>query len=196
MTFTRTTTRPLLTGVLVVGALTLTACDSDDGMGVRDSATSVAVQPPGDGEADRCRTDELKITASDTTVDGDPEGMVTVRLRNGGGRVCAISGYAGVVLRTSAGTLAARWSGGPIPKGAKGPRGSWGVLEDGEVAEVPVTYALGESGGGSGVRVVRLVVTPPGESESVSLDWPGARRLPAAGGAGGVVKVHPVEKVV
>lgn len=197
MTFTRTTTRSLLAGASVAAALTLTACDSDDGMGVRDSATSVAVvQPPADGESGRCRTEELEITASDTTVDGDPEGMVTVRLRNEGGRVCALFGYADVVLRTSAGALTAERSGGPVPKGPQGAQGARSVLADGEAAEVPVTYPLGKPGGGSGVRVVRLVVTPPGQSRSVRLDWPGARSLPAKGGSGGLVKVHPVEKAV
>ncbi|MET9661087.1 DUF4232 domain-containing protein, partial [Streptomyces sp. NPDC006510] len=46
--------------------------------------------------------------------------------------------------------------------------------------------------GGSGVRVTGLVVTPPDETKSVTLDWPGADSLPVTDGAGSQVKVGPM----
>ncbi|MFD4482025.1 DUF4232 domain-containing protein [Streptomyces sp. NPDC058471] len=187
MKFTRTTTGSVLTGVSLVAALTLTACNSDDGMGVRDASASASVETG--GTAAKCRSGALEITAADTDVDGGPDGMVTVRLTNGGGRDCAISGYADVGLRTGEGPLSARRSGEWS--------GAWtgaDVLRDGESAEFRITYPLDEPGG-SGVRVTGLLVTVPDETQAVTLDWPGAATLPATEGPGTQVKVHPIEKI-
>ncbi|WP_371527897.1 DUF4232 domain-containing protein [Streptomyces sp. NBC_01283] len=189
MKFTRTTTRSVRTGVSLVAVLTLAACNSDDGMGVRDASASAPVDTG--GKAAKCRSGALEIMASDTTVGGDPDGMVTVRLTNGGGRDCAISGYADVGLRTGEGWLSAKRS------GRRGDSGAWtsaDVLRDGESAEFGITYPLDEPGG-SGVRVTGLLVTVPDETRAVTLDWPGAATLPATEGPGTQVRVHPIEKV-
>ncbi|MEU7466968.1 DUF4232 domain-containing protein [Streptomyces sp. NPDC044984] len=134
------------------------------------------------GTTGKCRTDELEVTATDHTVEGDPEGMVAVEFTNGGGRDCAISGYAGVDLKTDAGSLSAERTGEQAPSV---------TLEDGESVAFAVSYPVNDSGG-SGVRITGLVVTPPDETKSVTLDWPGAASLPVTDGSGTPVQVGPI----
>ncbi|MFA3877713.1 DUF4232 domain-containing protein [Streptomyces sp. MMCC 100] len=135
-----------------------------------------------DGEAAKCRTDELEITAIDATVGGDTEGTVAVDLKNGGGRDCTLAGYAGVDLKTNAGSLSAKRTGEEAPPV---------VLADGETVTFGITYPINDSGG-SGVRITGLVVTPPNETKSVTLDWPGAATLPVTDGSGTPVQVGPM----
>lgn len=178
----------------VVAGLSLTACQNDDdgGTGKSDPSSSSAASSSGggsgsggsdeNGKAGKCRTDELEITAADRTIDGDGERTVAVTLKNGGGRDCTLSGYAGVDLKTSEGTVSAERSGeqaDPV------------VLKDGKSTYFGITYPDNDSGG-SGVRVTGLVVTPPNETKSVTLDWPGAATLPVTDGSGSPVKVGPM----
>ncbi|WP_392958581.1 DUF4232 domain-containing protein [Streptomyces sp. LN245] len=134
------------------------------------------------GKVDRCHTDELEITAKDNTIDGDPDGTVTVQLKNGGGRDCTISGYAGVDLKTGSGSLSAKRTGAPADRT---------VLENGRSTAFGITYPLNKSGG-SGVRVTGLLVTPPNETKTVTLAWPGGPTLPVTDGASAPVKVGPI----
>ncbi|MCX4676426.1 DUF4232 domain-containing protein [Streptomyces sp. NBC_01433] len=134
------------------------------------------------GGVGKCRTDELEITASDRSISDEGEGTVVVELKNGGGGDCSVSGYAGVDLKTSEGPLSAKRAGRDM-----GPD----VLKDGERIFFGITYPLNESGG-SGVRITGLVVTPPDETKSVTLDWPGAATLPVTDGSGSPVTVGPM----
>ncbi|MFG3247448.1 DUF4232 domain-containing protein [Streptomyces sp. NPDC048187] len=134
------------------------------------------------GKTAACRTDELEITAMDATVDGDTEGTVAVDLKNGGGRDCTLAGYAGVDLKTNAGSLSAKRTGRQAPQI---------VLAAGDTVTFGITYPVNDTGG-SGVRVTGLVVTPPNETESVTLDWPGAATLPVTDGSGTPVQVGPM----
>ncbi|KPI16683.1 Protein of unknown function DUF4232 [Actinobacteria bacterium OK006] len=130
----------------------------------------------------KCRTDELEITAKDNTIDGDPDGTVVVTLTNHSGRDCTVSGYAGVDLKTSAGSLSAKRT---------GQQAGSAILKNGKSTYFPVNYPFNKSGG-SGVRITGLVVTPPDETKSVTLNWPGAATLPVTDGSGSPVKVGPV----
>lgn len=207
--------------VLVVAAgLSLTACQNDDGaMGTSDPSTAASAPTtsssggsPGSGSSDqsggknstgassggtgtaagsgsagngkvgKCRTDGLEITAKDNTIDGDPDGTVTVELKNRGGRDCAMSGYAGVDLETSSGSLSAKRTGEPANPA---------ILKNGGSTVFGINYPLNTSGG-SGVRVTGLLVTPPDETKSVTLRWPGAGTLPVTDGTGSAVRVGPV----
>ncbi|MBQ0883239.1 DUF4232 domain-containing protein [Streptomyces sp. RT42] len=134
------------------------------------------------GKAAKCRTDELEITAIDATVGGDDRGTVAVDLKNGGGRDCSLAGHAGVDLKTDSGTLSAERTGEPAPSV---------VLKDGERITFGITYPINDSGG-SGVRITGLVVTPPDETKSVTLDWPGGATLPVTDGSGTPVQVGPL----
>ncbi|MFJ8755367.1 DUF4232 domain-containing protein [Streptomyces sp. NPDC102441] len=214
--------RKLTFAALVVAAgLSLTACQEDDGPGQtdpssessasaapssgagsdgsdqdggKDSAGSESGEPDSagstsggsgsgsDAEAGKCTTDELEITAQDNYIDGDPDGTVVVELKNGGGEDCVISGFAGVDLKTNSGTISAERTGEP---------GDPYVLKDGKAIWFPVEYPLNDSGG-SGVRITGLVVTPPNETKSVTLDWPGEGSLPVTDGSGSSVKVGPI----
>ncbi len=118
------------------------------------------------GKAAKCRTDELQVTAKDGTIDGDPDGTVVVELKNRSGRSCAISGYAGVDLTTNAGSLSAKHTGEQAPST---------VLKAGQSTFFGINYPFNKSGG-SGVRVTGLLVTPPSETKTVPLPWPGGRR--------------------
>ncbi|MEU3240978.1 DUF4232 domain-containing protein [Streptomyces anthocyanicus] len=135
-----------------------------------------------DGKAAKCSTDELEITAADATVGGDTQGTVAVDLKNGGGRDCSLAGYAGVDLKTNSGTVSAERTGDPAPRV---------VLKDGETVTFGITYPVNDSGG-SGVRITGLVVTPPDETKSVTLDWPGGASLPVTDGSGTPVRVGPL----
>ncbi|MER6631603.1 DUF4232 domain-containing protein [Streptomyces sp. NPDC000987] len=154
-----------------------TAKDSDQGQG-----TVAGTGSDTGGTVGKCRTDELEVTAKDATIGGDTDGTVAVGFTNGGGRDCAISGYAGVDLKTDAGSLSAERTGEQAPSV---------VLKDGQSVSFAVTYPVNHSGG-SGVRITGLVVTPPDETKSVSLGWPGGASLPVTDGSGTPVKVGPI----
>ncbi|MFD7026903.1 DUF4232 domain-containing protein [Streptomyces sp. NPDC059917] len=130
----------------------------------------------------KCRTADLEITAIDATIGGDTDGTVAVQFKNRGGRDCTLAEYAGVDLKTSAGSISAkRTDQHPGPT----------TLKKGAAVSFGVTYPLNTSGG-SGVRITGLVVTPPDETKSVTLAWPGAATLPVTDGSGSSVKVGPI----
>ncbi|WP_406054491.1 DUF4232 domain-containing protein [Streptomyces sp. NBC_01077] len=134
------------------------------------------------GKAGRCRADDLEITATDNTIEGDPDGTVVVQLTNSGGRDCVVSGYAGVDLKTGAGPLSAKRT---------GQQATSITLKSGKSAAFGINYPINKTGG-SGVRITGLLVTPPNETKTVTLDWPGAATLPVTEGPGSPVKVGPV----
>ncbi|WP_405443429.1 DUF4232 domain-containing protein [Streptomyces avidinii] len=155
---------------------------ASDGTSSGGKSTAAGTGSDASGKAGKCRTDELEITAAERTIGGDADGTVAVTLKNRGGRDCTISGYAGVDLKTGSGSLSAQRT-GQQPDTA--------VLKKGQSTYFGISYPLNTSGG-SGVRVTGLVVTPPDETKSVTLDWPGAGTLPVTEGGGSPLKVGPV----
>ncbi|MEU6171801.1 DUF4232 domain-containing protein [Streptantibioticus parmotrematis] len=129
-----------------------------------------------------CRTDELRITATDDTIGGDPTGSVAVELKNVGGRACSMAGFAGVDLKTDSGTVSARRTGQPATPI---------TLRNGQAVYFGVTYPFNKTGG-TGIRITGLLVTPPNETKTVSLNWPGAPSLPVTDGTGSPVRVGPL----
>ncbi|KUL58404.1 MULTISPECIES: DUF4232 domain-containing protein [unclassified Streptomyces] len=137
------------------------------------------------GEVGICRSDELEVTAADNTT-GKEEGIVTVAFKNGGGRDCAINGYAGVDLRTA--------DGDTMSVDRNGEQARREILKDGETAAFNITFPVNNSGG-SGVRIAKLLVTPPNETKTVTVAWP-AGSLPVSDEASGPkLSVGPVGKV-
>lgn len=136
-----------------------------------------------DAKGGKCTTDGLKATAQDTFIDGDREGSIAVGLTNTSGADCVISGFAGVDLKTNAGTISATRKGDP---------GDPYTLKNGKEIDFYVSYPLNKTGG-SGIRITGLVVTPPNETKSVTLAWPGESSLPAGdSGNGDQVLVGPI----
>ncbi|MEU4012427.1 DUF4232 domain-containing protein [Streptomyces pseudogriseolus] len=200
-------TKLTIAALAVVASLSLTACQNEDvaadpepaasaptangddteqgegeGQNQDQEGTGAGTGSAEDGKVADCRTDELEVTASDVTIEGDTVGTVAVEFTNGGGRDCTLTGYAGVDLKTNAGPLSAERTGEEAPSV---------VLKDGKSVWFAVTYPVNDSGG-SGVRVTGLVVTPPNETKSVTLDWPGGSSLPVTDGSGTPVKVGPI----
>ncbi|MET7345467.1 DUF4232 domain-containing protein [Streptomyces sp. NPDC087866] len=197
----------------VAAGLSLTACQNDDDAAAQTDPSSVATASPssdapgsagsdsasagaGSGGKDstagagtgeqaktaKCRTDGLKITAIDNFIDGDPQGTVAVEMKNTSGQDCVIAGFAGVDLKTDSGTLSAERKGAP---------GDPYVLKNGKTIAFSIGYPLNETGG-TGVRITGLVVTPPNETKSVTLAWPGKPSLPVTDGSGAPVTVGPI----
>ncbi|MFJ1928225.1 DUF4232 domain-containing protein [Streptomyces sp. NPDC088131] len=136
-----------------------------------------------DAKGGKCTTDGLKITALDTFIDGDRDGSIAVALTNTSGADCVISGFVGVDLKTNAGTISATRKGDP---------GDPYTLKSGKEIDSNVSYPLNKTGG-SGIRITGLVVTPPNETKSVTLAWPGESSLPAGdSGNGDQVLVGPI----
>ncbi|WP_030380700.1 MULTISPECIES: DUF4232 domain-containing protein [unclassified Streptomyces] len=130
---------------------------------------------------EKCRTGNLDITAQDTTITGEDPRTVAVTFMNVGGHDCSLSGFAGVDLKTNAGTISAQREGDPADAT---------VLKNGKSVSFYISYPANDTGG-SGVRITGLVVTPPNETKSVTLTWPGAGSLPASDDAA-PVKVGPI----
>ncbi|MFC8532759.1 DUF4232 domain-containing protein [Streptomyces sp. NPDC057249] len=199
-----------LAALAVVAGLSLTACqnDGDDAAqtdpssaatasasgggsgssgtasGGSDSGKDTAAGAGADqsGRTAECRTAGLEITAKDTFIDGDPDGSVAVEMKNTSGRDCMVAGFAGVDLKTDAGTISAERKGAPADPY---------VLKNGKTIAFAVTYPLNETGG-SGVKIEGLVVTPPNETKPVTLAWPGKPSLPVTDGSGAPVTVGPI----
>lgn len=231
--------KTLLAGLALLGSLSLTACNGDEGTdaaGSNDSAPSASAgQDAGNGtgsdtggaetggsggSSDKgtggsggsggsgsgsdkgtvagtgsnengkvgiCRSDELEVSAVDNTI--GKEGTVTVAFKNGGGRDCTINGFAGVDLKTAAGDTIAGKRNDDKPRSE--------VLKDGETAAFNIGFPVNDSGG-SGVRVSKILVTPPNETKTVTVDWP-AGSLPAENpdsqALTGPIMLSPVGKV-
>lgn len=172
------------------------AAPSGDGSGSDDSQQDGGKESPGgstggqdtdagsagNGAPARCHTGDLKISAKDSTISGDPEPSVTVTLKNDSGQDCTIFGYAGVNLNTSEGS---------VPAKRAGQQGASAVLKAGKATFFPITYPANKSGG-TGAKITGLVVTPPNETKSVTLNWPGESSLPVTTGDGASVKIGPV----
>ncbi|MFJ8747633.1 DUF4232 domain-containing protein, partial [Embleya sp. NPDC127516] len=134
-----------------------------------------------DGSIGKCRTDDLQVTAIDATIGGDTNHTVAVTFKNIGHN-CTMSGFAGVDLQTSAGPLSAKRTGAPADPF---------TLKSDKSVSFGITYPANDSGG-SGVRITGLQVTPPGETKSVTLRWPGTGSLPVTDGTGSPVDVGPI----
>ncbi|MET9658059.1 DUF4232 domain-containing protein [Streptomyces sp. NPDC006510] len=162
--------------------------NSSDGNGRASDGGTLAGTGSNGQSGGICRSDELEISAVDNTIDKE-EGVVTVQFKNGGGRDCTISGFAGVDLKTASGDTvsAERNDDKPLRD----------VLKDGESAAFNITFPVNNTGG-SGVRVAKILVTPPNETKTVTIAWP-AGSLPAdnpdSQSASRPIRISPLGKV-
>ncbi|WP_406298676.1 DUF4232 domain-containing protein [Embleya sp. NBC_00888] len=164
------------------GSGTTPAGKTSAGQGTTGTTGTTGGAGAGDnGSIGKCRTDDLQVTAQDATIGGDTNHTVAVTFKNIGHN-CTMSGFAGVDLQTSAGPLSAKRTGAPADPF---------TLKSEKSVSFGITYPANDSGG-SGVRVTGLQVTPPGETKSVTLRWPGAGSLPVTDGTGSPVNVGPI----
>ncbi|MDI2130748.1 DUF4232 domain-containing protein [Yinghuangia seranimata] len=149
--------------------------------GAQGTSAGAGTTSGGGGKTAKCRTDQLKTTAIDNTIGGDPDGTVAVTFTNNGPD-CTMAGYAGVNLKTDAGEIPAQRTGQePVSI----------TLKSGKGVSFGVNYPVENMGEASGVRITGLVVTPPDETKSVTVAWPGAAKLPVKSG-GAPIKVGPI----
>ncbi|QNS02209.1 DUF4232 domain-containing protein [Streptomyces xanthii] len=158
--------------------------DTSTGTGGSDQGAGTGTGDNSGGFADVCRTDVLEVTAADNTTD-KTEGVVTVSLKNIGAADCRMRGFAGVDLKTSLGDT--------VSVDRNGEQAVPQTLEEGETAAFNVTFPVNNTGG-SGVKLTDMVVTPPNETQPVTLKWP-AGTLPVTDGQdGGKMEISPVSK--
>ncbi|WP_055613770.1 DUF4232 domain-containing protein [Streptomyces phaeochromogenes] len=158
---------------------------SDAGATATGSATGTGAGSGSDGKTSICRTDELEVNAADNTTD-KKEGVVTVQLKNAGGRDCSINGYAGVDLKAADGsTLSVERNGEPVYPA---------VLKNGDSAAFNITFPYNNSGG-SGVRLTDILVTPPNETKYVRVAWPAGTLPVTDGSSSGKLQIGPATRV-
>ncbi|MEU4611077.1 DUF4232 domain-containing protein [Streptomyces umbrinus] len=158
---------------------------SDAGATATDTGTGTGTDTGSGGKAAICRTDELEVNASDNTTD-KKEGVVTVQLKNAGGRDCSINGYAGVDLKAADGsTLSVERNGEPVYPA---------VLKNGDSAAFNITFPYNNSGG-SGVRLTDILVTPPNETKYVRVAWPAGSLPVTDGSSSGKLQIGPATRV-
>ncbi|WP_326729518.1 DUF4232 domain-containing protein [Streptomyces phaeochromogenes] len=158
---------------------------SDAGATATGSATGTGAGAGSDGKTSICRTDELEVNAADNTTD-KKEGVVTVQLKNAGGRDCSINGYAGVDLKAADGsTLSVERNGEPVYPA---------VLKNGDSAAFNITFPYNNSGG-SGVRLTDILVTPPNETKYVRVAWPAGTLPVTDGSSSGKLQIGPATRV-
>jgi hypothetical protein len=128
------------------------------------------VGDPGDPEAPACATANLKITIDEA--DGATgHTMAPVHFRNTGPR-CWIEGYP--TVRTAAGTTAGKTLRGFAGGQAKGDDElSPYLLEKGDTASAVIEALNANPDGTACKAVTELTITPPKQSESVTVTWDG-----------------------
>ncbi|MFF8915655.1 DUF4232 domain-containing protein [Streptomyces sp. NPDC015032] len=135
-----------------------------------------------------CTTSELRVTAEDNSAGSTSKdtGVVTVQLFHKGDRACRVSGFPGVDLETSAGTMS-------VPRNHE--KAYPATLKPGDSAAFNIQFPVNNSGG-SGVRPTQIVVTPPNDTHQATAEWP-AGSLPVTDGSdnGPKLEVGPVGKV-
>lgn len=201
----------------LVAVLSLTACGNDEsgkGSSAKDSSSSSSSSSSSDGgsssdmketsngksgsgddtasragsgngsgksakKGNFCRTADLAMNASDTSPD-KATGDVTVTMTNRGPNTCSATGFPGLDVKDKDGTS------NPIERAGNQPRIT--NLKPGDTASFNVSFPL-DHNGDSLADPTHLLVTPPNETQSVSLKWPGG--APDKSYAEGI-KVHPV----
>ncbi|MFE9987546.1 DUF4232 domain-containing protein [Streptomyces sp. NPDC005381] len=111
-----------------------------------------------------CKTADLAIDA----VDAAPHktsGRINITMINRGSTTCSATGFAGVDIKDADHTS------NPIERGPAQPRIT--ILKPGDTAIFDLAYTI-DATGNSLSSPTDILVTPPNETHTVSLDWPAA----------------------
>ncbi|MGW2231995.1 DUF4232 domain-containing protein, partial [Streptomyces formicae] len=103
-----------------------------------------------------------------------------ITMINRGSTTCSATGFAGVDIKDEDNTSS------PIERGQAQPRVT--TLKPGDAAVFNLAYTI-DSSGDSLASPTNIIVTPPNETHSVTLDWPSAAG--AIKGAYTDVQVYP-----
>ncbi|MFJ8827518.1 DUF4232 domain-containing protein [Streptomyces sp. NPDC102467] len=109
-----------------------------------------------------CKTEDLAIDAVDAAPDAT-EGRINITMVNRGSTTCSATGFAGVDIKDEDNTS------NPIERGPAQPRVT--TLKPGDAAVFDLAYTLDNSGN-SLSSPTNIIVTPPNETHTVTLDWP------------------------
>ncbi|MFI9273333.1 DUF4232 domain-containing protein [Kitasatospora sp. NPDC052896] len=201
--------------VLVVAGLAMTACQDDvsgsagTGGGQAASAPSGAKAPAGTGGGSSaggagakapagggagagraavasCATDNLipDVSVGNATPPEADMRSVTVSFVNKGG-TCTLYGFAGVNLVTSEGAT-------DVPRGFQQP--GTVTLAKGQGSTFTIWYRTNPDGH-PGAKVTTMTITPPGETHSVKMNWPGEEFATGADAGGtDTLYLEPVGK--
>ncbi|MEU6679856.1 DUF4232 domain-containing protein [Streptomyces sp. NPDC046925] len=109
-----------------------------------------------------CKTEDLAIDAADAAPD-ETAGRINITMINRGSTTCSATGFAGVDIKDADNTS------NPIERGQAQPRIT--TLKPGDAAVFNLAYDI-DSTGDSLASPTNIIVTPPNETHSVTLDWP------------------------
>ncbi|MDH6109774.1 hypothetical protein P3T36_005425 [Kitasatospora sp. MAP12-15] len=132
--------------------------------------------PSGSAAGSQCTTANLGITTAvgkGTPPEADMA-SVSVSFTNKGSASCTLDGFPGVDLTTGAGPTS-------VPRGRH--QGSAVTLAAGASTQSVIWFRTNPPGHTS-IKVTGMTITPPGETHSVKLDWPGAPFANAADDGG------------
>ncbi|MFJ9180027.1 DUF4232 domain-containing protein [Streptomyces sp. NPDC102360] len=114
------------------------------------------------GKSTFCKTEDLAINAVDAAPD-KTSGRINISMVNRGSTTCSATGFAGVDIKDADNTSS------PIERGHAQPRVT--TLKPGDSAVFDLAYDI-DSSGESLTSPTKILVTPPNETHSVTLDWP------------------------
>ncbi|MEU6550389.1 DUF4232 domain-containing protein [Streptomyces sp. NPDC046915] len=126
-----------------------------------------------------CKTEDLAIDAANAAPDKNT-GRINITMVNRGATTCSATGFAGVDIKDADHTS------NPIERGHAQPRVT--ILKPGDAAVFDLAYDI-DSTGKSLASPTNILVTPPNETHTVSLDWP--KGAGAIKGAYTDVQVYP-----
>ncbi|MGW2343609.1 DUF4232 domain-containing protein [Streptomyces sp. NPDC001661] len=126
-----------------------------------------------------CKTEDLAIDAVDAAPD-ESAGRINITMVNRGSTTCSATGFAGVDIKDADHTS------NPIERGHAQPRVT--TLKPGDAAVFNLAYDI-DASGESLASPTNILVTPPNETHTVTLDWPAGAG--AVKGAYTDVEVYP-----
>lgn len=114
------------------------------------------------GKVTFCKTADLAIDATDAAPD-KTSGRIDITMINRGSTTCSATGFAGVDIKDTDHTS------NPVGRGQAQPRIT--TLKPGDAAVFDLAYDI-DSTGNSLAHPTNILVTPPNETHTVTLNWP------------------------
>jgi uncharacterized protein DUF4232 len=140
-----------------------TAATKPDAAGTKAPSSG---KEPAAASTDRCHTAGLRFSfgnGDQTYSSSDDQQHLEVVMTNSSGTTCTVKGFPGVDLKAADTWSLVRSSASTAPV----------TLKPGASASFVITYLPWEAGSGAEFPAKSLVVTPPNETTSVTLTWPG-----------------------